>query len=43
MFSDFVAECRADLLRRSIGEESELEHVVGMETLAGPRPIAVAA
>jgi len=43
MFTDFVAECRADLLRRSIGEEAELEHVVGMETLASPQPIAVAA
>ena len=41
MFTDFVAECRADLLLRSVGAEEEL--LVGMETVASPRPIAVTA
>ncbi|THH05378.1 hypothetical protein EW145_g4845 [Phellinidium pouzarii] len=41
MFTDFVVECRMDMLRRS-NDDPELVPI-GMETLSSPRPIAVAA
>ena len=52
MFTDFVAECRADMMKRFIAEneaneEGALEFPtadhVGMQTTESPRPIAVAA
>ena len=48
MFTDFVAECRADKLRREASEEEsesrEPEEVpVIRENVGGARPVAVAA
>lgn len=45
MFTDFVNECRQDMLLRNAGTEEEkekLDSTIGMETLHSPRPIAVA-
>ena len=45
MFTDFVAECRADMLARNAAaeEQGNFKDVNGMETVEIPRPIAVAA
>lgn len=49
MFTDFVAECRADMLQRTFTDDPESELAaaqignIGMQTLENPRPIAVAA
>lgn len=43
MFTDFVAECRADMLRRIATEELENPPLVGIETLEGPRPVLATA
>ena len=39
MFTDFVSECRADMLRRAAAEELENQPLVGIESLEGPRPL----
>ena len=48
MFSDFVAECRADMLKRWLAEQETAEEMElpkadshGMQTVESPRPIAV--
>lgn len=54
MFTDFVAECRADKMKRMIAETEALEEgpleftqsesdTIGMQTVESPRPVAVAA
>lgn len=50
MFTDFVDECRADMLQRTFTDDPESELAaaaevgnIGMQTLESPRPIAVAA
>lgn len=42
MFTDFVAECRADMLIRNVPVEDAGDDA-GMETFESPRPVAVAA
>jgi hypothetical protein len=43
MFTDFVAECRADMLARNIADEESAKGISGAETVERSRPIAVAA
>lgn len=43
MFTDFVSECRADMIARNVYEEESAKGNVGLNTFESARPITVSA